>query len=181
MRLRCGFCKQEFEATDSQARRSRWPSTQPRYGYMCSSVCLAMCGVASRKVAKRLSPRKLAYSRVNNAIECGKLVRPECCSRCGKKPDPDRLGRSRIEAHHEDHSKALEVVWLCDACHKDVSPHARGERSGSAKFTEKDVRRIRAEFLTPFRGLMRKLTEKYGVTRKAIADVRDRKTWGHVL
>jgi len=51
-----------------------------------------------------------AHAAVAMAISSGKLVRPDVCSRCGK--------AGRIEGHHEDYSKPLEVVWLCARCHK---------------------------------------------------------------
>ena len=53
-----------------------------------------------------------AHSLVYNAIRNGKLVRPETCSCCGTK--------KRILGHHHDYNKPLEVVWLCQICHKQL-------------------------------------------------------------
>ena len=41
-----------------------------------------------------------------------KMIRERACSRCGIK--------GRIEGHHNDYSKSLEVVWLCQKCHKEA-------------------------------------------------------------
>lgn len=45
---------------------------------------------------------------VSNAIKTGKLVRQQCC----------RCGDAKTVAHHEDYDKPLDVMWLCQVCHK---------------------------------------------------------------
>jgi len=61
----------------------------------------------------RYAEEKRAYNAVYHAVKTGKLIRPEVCPKCGC---DDR----RIQAHHEDYSKPLEVTWLCSGCHADV-------------------------------------------------------------
>lgn len=51
-----------------------------------------------------------AHDAVARALRNGTLVKPETCQRCPKK--------GRLEAHHEDYEKPLEVEWLCRRCHK---------------------------------------------------------------
>lgn len=53
--------------------------------------------------------KRAAHRAVSREIRAGRMVRPEHCSECGQ--------AGRIEAHHEDYSKHLEVVWLCKPCH----------------------------------------------------------------
>ena len=36
--------------------------------------------------------------------------KPDSCQKCGKK-------NCRLERHHEDYSKPLEIIWLCCDCH----------------------------------------------------------------
>ena len=60
---------------------------------------------AWRQMDKR---RSAAHSAVARAIRAGKLVRLPC-TRCGEE---------KSVAHHEDYDKPLEVVWLCQPCHK---------------------------------------------------------------
>jgi len=52
--------------------------------------------------------RHRAHSRVSRAIRSGVLKREPCC----------RCGSEKTLAHHEDYDKALEVMWLCQPCHK---------------------------------------------------------------
>ena len=54
------------------------------------------------------SRRALAHSSVARAIRRGELLRQPCC----------RCGAEKTVAHHEDYDKPLEVVWLCQPCHK---------------------------------------------------------------
>ena len=61
--------------------------------------------------SKRRYPKKQSARRkLERAILSGKLKRKPC-EVCGKK--------KYIQAHHEDYSKPLEVVWLCALHHKD--------------------------------------------------------------
>lgn len=53
-----------------------------------------------------------AHSAVARALRKGTLVKPLECEGCG----PHYEGK--LEAHHDDYSKPLEVKWLCDPCHK---------------------------------------------------------------
>jgi ribosomal protein S27AE len=52
--------------------------------------------------------RNRAHSAVSRAIRNGDLVRQPCV----------RCGEAKSVAHHEDYDKPLEVVWLCQPCHK---------------------------------------------------------------
>ena len=55
--------------------------------------------------------RARARGAVRRALDRGDLQRPECCEECGG-------DSTRIEAHHDDYSKPLEVRWLCVYCHR---------------------------------------------------------------
>ncbi len=46
------------------------------------------------------------------AINTGKITKPTTCSSCKAK--------GKIEGHHEDYLKPLEVIWLCTGCHGDA-------------------------------------------------------------
>jgi len=50
----------------------------------------------------------------------------EECQRCHGKPGKGRRNASLIEAHHNDYSKPLEVVWLCRDCHRLIHRDENG-------------------------------------------------------
>ena len=52
--------------------------------------------------------RFAAHNAVARAIKKGDLVRSPCV----------RCGEEKSLAHHEDYDKPLEVMWLCQPCHK---------------------------------------------------------------
>lgn len=55
----------------------------------------------------------LARQWVRRAVARGKIIKPKNCQICN-------IEASRIEGHHEDYSKRLEVLWLCVDCHKKI-------------------------------------------------------------
>ena len=52
--------------------------------------------------------RQVAHSAVARAIRNGSLVRVPCV----------RCGEQKSLAHHENYEKPLDVMWLCQPCHK---------------------------------------------------------------
>ncbi len=48
---------------------------------------------------------------INTGISRDKITKPNDCFICSVKS-------KRIVAHHENYAKPLDVVWLCDKCHK---------------------------------------------------------------
>lgn len=71
------------------------------------------------KVRDRAKDR--ARDAVRYAVTTGKIVKPQECPACG-------ASDKRIDAHHEDYSKPLDVVWLCSICHGRV--HRKQCREG---------------------------------------------------
>jgi len=63
-------------------------------------------------------PKEVNASRIlRKAIEKGKIIKPLFCSSCDKK--------TKLVGHHEEYDKPLEVIWLCQSCHKIV--HAKNK------------------------------------------------------
>jgi hypothetical protein len=53
--------------------------------------------------------KSAAHTLLNNAILAGKVEKLKHCSKCG--------AEGRIEGHHRDYTRPLDVVWLCRQCH----------------------------------------------------------------
>jgi len=63
------------------------------------------------------------YAQTNKAIRRGELIRPDNCEKCGTTVKMQR--GAKIQAHHADHQKPLEVEWLCLRCHSAVTVRIR--------------------------------------------------------
>ena len=63
------------------------------------------------------SRRVVAHSAVSRAIREGRLDRNPCV----------RCGEAKSVAHHEDYDKSLEVMWLCQPCHKQRHKELKAE------------------------------------------------------
>ncbi len=83
----------------------------------------------SKESRKRHPEKNRARQAVRYAIKIGKLVRMPCAE-CG--------ARDRVEAHHEDYSRPLDVIWLCKGCHENkhlcsqFNPEIPGWQPGKA-------------------------------------------------
>jgi hypothetical protein len=65
---------------------------------------------SQRKRNTRWPDKYKARNKLNNALRDGKIQKPERCDVCRRK--------RKIEAHHNDYSKPLEVIWMCFECHR---------------------------------------------------------------
>jgi len=66
-------------------------------------------------IAEKKKHNSRSYAR--KCIRIGKLI-PQPCEKCGA---------AKVEMHHEDYSKPLDVKWLCRTCHVDL--HTERNRS----------------------------------------------------
>ena len=67
-------------------------------------------------------PSILARLALNKAVYAGEVARGSC-AHCGT--------TSRIEAHHPDYSKPLDVVWLCRFHHRELHNKSPGRDPGA--------------------------------------------------
>jgi len=84
--------------------------------------------VADRKQRAKEHPRsgyrepdpvkQRARNAISNALRDGRLKKPVECEVCAVADD-------RLHGHHEDYAKALEVIWVCAACHALVHSYWR--------------------------------------------------------
>ena len=57
-----------------------------------------------------------AQNLLEQAIEDGLMERKTVCEKCGDS-GTFKNGRTKIQAHHTDYNKPLDVIWLCQKCH----------------------------------------------------------------
>lgn len=69
----------------------------------------------AKKYNEKNKLKKSAHSKVQCAIETGKLIK-EKCKVCGNE---------KTHGHHEDYSKPLEVIWLCHKHHMEIHKKKR--------------------------------------------------------
>jgi hypothetical protein len=63
--------------------------------------------------------KQSARNAINNAIIHGRIIRPEICQICGRKPPRARNGQSQIRADHwhgYDKEHWLDVQFICTTC-----------------------------------------------------------------
>lgn len=77
----------------------------------------------------KAKPTKVNARRVvEAAVMCGALKRPTACQACGCSNR-----EHRIEAHHSDYRKPMDVIWLCTPCHRraDIQRRKQEEKRGA--------------------------------------------------
>lgn len=75
-------------------------------------------------VTKASEARRIAHNArmlAHHARRRGELISQPC----------EVCGALKVEAHHDDYSKPLEVRWLCRPHHNAVDPMARRGSRGS--------------------------------------------------
>ena len=78
------------------------------------------------------------WDRMNQAPKSGELIKPDHCDRCGKKA-------KRIEGHHGNYSRPLEVDWLCLRCHRAEHKRLRKEATALVNLGDPDQRHMTKE------------------------------------
>lgn len=53
--------------------------------------------------------KQRARGQVDDLVRRGKIVKPRHCERCGT--------QTKLQAHHTDYNRPLDVQWLCQGCH----------------------------------------------------------------
>ena len=64
------------------------------------------------RYAKENKEKHNAQNAVKRAVKKGLLIKPGKCSKCES--------RYRIEAHHPNYSRPLQVLWVCSKCHHKI-------------------------------------------------------------
>lgn len=70
-----------------------------------------------RKYRKDNPMKYAAHIALGNAVRDGKVKKSKRCQTC-------KNNSSRLFGHHFDYSKPLEVIWVCQICHKKIHKKA---------------------------------------------------------
>lgn len=104
--------KIEYYKAYDKARDSRPDRVKARASYAKTAEGIIAGNKAKAAYAEKNKKKRSAHHTVNNMVRDGKISKPSSCESCGKI-------KSRIEGHHDDYDKPLEVRWLCSLCHRD--------------------------------------------------------------
>lgn len=107
---RLGKCK-DCTKLDARLRRLDNPEAVREYDRKRAKRPARQAERARRVQIERLEhpDRISARYAVSNAVRDGKLKKRPCAF-CGSD--------GRVEAHHHDYTKPLDVTWLCSPCHR---------------------------------------------------------------
>ena len=61
----------------------------------------------------------LCWAKIKQAVKNKTIKKPVCCEVCGQ--------GKKLDAHHKDYTKPLEVMWLCRTCHKNLHKIQKGD------------------------------------------------------
>ena len=67
---------------------------------------------ATNKANNKFPEKVKARSILNTAVLNGNVIKPKLCSVCNK--------NKKLDAHHADYSRPLDVKWVCRYCHAVV-------------------------------------------------------------
>lgn len=64
-----------------------------------------------------------ANRELNEALRRDKIQKPDYCQICNEK--------KRLDGHHSDYSKPLQVLWVCRKCHSAIHKQLKERNHGS--------------------------------------------------
>jgi ribosomal protein S27AE len=98
------------------SKRANWPErVAARKEYAKTEAGKLAHKRALQKYHERFPLKAIAHYTLTNAVRDGKIKRQEFCSECSS--------NQKVEAHHDDYTKPLDVRWLCEKCHKEWHRH----------------------------------------------------------
>ena len=113
---KCRHCFSEYNKKRYAARREKFKSDVKKYR---EENPRALFNTRLKTCSKNPS-RMRACRVIEAALNAGIIERPHRCFGCGCSDQ-----EHRIEAHHHDYSKPLDVIWLCTPCHRRMDARRR--------------------------------------------------------
>jgi hypothetical protein len=118
----CKFCRKakvrknradkiEYYKEYDKSRANNEHRVAARKSYAKTSEGLEAGNKAKHKWSEKNTKKVWVTRAVNNSIRDGKLSKSSHCQNCDKSD-------CRIEGHHDDYDRPLDVSWFCSACHR---------------------------------------------------------------
>lgn len=95
-----------------QSRANLPHRIKARQDYAKTDACKASIKKSRKKWLADNQDKRAAHIILGNAVRDNRIEKPANCSKCD--------GVGRIHGHHEDYTKPLDVVWVCQRCHKEI-------------------------------------------------------------
>ena len=105
----CKPCKNEGIKKYRETDAGRTVQRKANAKYRATEAGKAVQRKAHTKQRKLYPEKYKARKAVECAIRYGKMTPPDTCSICWHD--------GKIEAHHPDYAKPLEIEWVCRPCH----------------------------------------------------------------
>lgn len=116
LQVRCRDCFSRYNKARYAANREKTKEAVKRYRAENPANELE----TRLKTCRKNPTRTNANRAVAAALRAGVIERPHTCSGCGCSDT-----EHRIEAHHHDYTKPLDVIWLCTLCHRRMDARRR--------------------------------------------------------
>lgn len=112
--------KSEYYREYDAKRFKEDPKVRARHiRYQATDAGKASIRASRDKWLEENQDKRAAHVILGNAVRSGRKTRPDTCGICGEPAD-------RIEGHHEDYAKPLDVIWCCRMCHVDIHRKLKG-------------------------------------------------------
>jgi hypothetical protein len=106
--------KADYYRTYDAYRYKNDPKVRQRHRrYHKTDAGKAAMAEARDKWLRENAEKRACHTIVNNAVRDGRLSKPDACQSCGATD-------CRIEGHHDDYAKPLDVRWVCRSCHVEI-------------------------------------------------------------
>lgn len=116
LQQRCRECFSRYNKIRYQENKDKVKAAVKKYREENPDKVYRMRVARCEKAPTRMNANKV----IESAVKSGVVENPGVCFGCGCK-----AGEHRIEAHHHDYSKPLDVVWLCTPCHRRMDAQRR--------------------------------------------------------
>ena len=106
--------KADYYRTYDAYRYQNDPKVRQRHKrYRSTDAGKSSMAEARGKWLQNNEEKRACHAIVRNAIKYGRLIKPNACECCG-------ATNCRIEGHHHDYAKPLDVKWVCRSCHMEI-------------------------------------------------------------